>query len=490
MKHITQGIDRRTLLKMMGAGVALPQLASLFAGCGDDQPSMRGPTNIEPILGELPTHEHWWLSGNYAPVEESEAQNLEVIGELPRELSGTYVRNGPNPASGESTHWFGGDGMLHGVRIEEGRAPWYRARYINTSFYREPPEPGSFPDIEKHQANTSIMRHADRWLCLAEGGLPYEVDAELTTQGVHRYDGLLDGPMTAHPKVDPNNGELHFFGYHLFPPAVKYYVADPSGEMTHSAEFELSAGTMIHDFQLTETHVIFMDLPLLFDLELAIGGDTMPFRWNPEHQARIGLLPRRGEGAEVQWFDIDTCFVFHTINAYNDPDTPEEVVLRAVRYPDFWSDGTDNFGDGGEVWTWRINVETGEVNEQLEDERPVEFPVINASVQGTYNRYGFAIGTPDAESERFSAVMKYDFETGAHQLAPLSIPYHLGELTFVPAPDATKEDQGWLIGYGFHSDTRRSELVVLDAENLSDTPLARVILPTRVPFGFHGDWFA
>lgn len=486
-----QSLDRRTMIKVISAGMTFPLLPSnVLLGCGEAEPERQTPRSIiEPIFGELPVHNDWWLSGNYAPVEESEAAQLEVIGALPVELNGTYVRNGPNPATGESSHWFGGDGMLHAVRLEAGQAPWYRARYIDTEFYQAPPEPGSIPSIEKHQANTSIIRHADRWLCLAEGGLPYEVDSELSTKGIYRYEGSLNGPMTAHPKLDPNNGELHFFGYQLFPPGVNYYVANENGELIHSTEIEFPAGTMVHDFQLTESHVIFMDLPLLFNLELAIAGDTMPFRWSSEHQARIGILPRNKEGAEIQWFNIESCFVFHMINAYNDPDMPNEVVLSAVRYPDFWNGQTDDFGSGGEVWIWRLNLETGEVNERLFNEHLVEFPVINPMMQGKAQRYGYAIGSPRADKPEFSAVIKYDFQLETQQLVPLAIPYHLGELKFIPAKNANSEDHGWLIGYGFNSETRGSELLILDAKNLSETPVARVILPTRVPFGFHGEWF-
>ena len=482
-------LDRRAFVKVAGAGLSLPSITSFLASCGEPSSTLLGSAQIKPTLEELPVHEHWWLSGNYAPVAESEAQELEIIGEIPRGLDGTYVRNGPNPVSGESGHWFGGDGMLHGVRIEDGQAPWYRAQYIDTDFYREPPEPGSIPDLKNHQANTSIVRHADRWLCLAEGGLPYEVDADLVTTGVHDYEGGLEGPMTAHPKVDPSTGELHFFGYRLFPPSLKYYTADASGQLIHSAEVALPAGAMIHDFQLTDSHVIFMDLPVLFDLELAIAGDTIPFRWAPEHQSRIGVLPRRGEGTSIQWFNIEPCFVFHTINAYNDPQNSDEIVLSAVRYPDIWKDQTTDFGVGGEVWRWRINVASGEVNERRLDRHLVEFPVINPLKQGMYHRYGYAIGTPNVEQSRFSAVIKYDFEQGIQEMIPLALPYHLGELKFIPALDASREDQGWLIGYGYNSDSQRSELIILDAAHLSETPKARILIPTRVPFGFHGDWF-
>ena len=482
-------MERRDFAKLLGAGLGWTSVSSFLAACGDTNNPVKTPLHIEPIIGELPTHERWWLSGNYAPVPESESLDLDVIGEIPPELNGTYIRNGPNPVTGESPHWFAGDGMLHAVRIEGGKAPWYRARYVETEFLKAPPEPGSIPGVTNHQANTSIIQHANRRLCLAEGGLPYEVDSELSTTGVYTYEDQLDGPMTAHPKIDPETGELHFFGYNIFPPSVDYYVADASGSLTHSTTIEIPAGTMVHDFQLTETHVIFMDLPLLFNLELAIAGDTIPFRWEPTHQARIGLLPRGEEGVDIQWFNIDPCFVFHTINAYNDSQNPEEVVLRAVRYPDFWDGQTNEFGSGGEVWEWRINTVSGSVTDHPFTDHLVEFPVINPNYQGVYNQYGFAIGPPDAESEYFSALIKYDFEQGTQSVTPLSVSYQLGEMKFIPMANATAEDHGWLVGYGFDPMLRRSALIILDAADTTGVPVAQVIIPTRIPFGFHGDWF-
>ena len=204
-------LQRRQFLHLGGGA-----LASWAAGCASDEPQQQPGPNSQPDPDPDPDpNQPWWLSGNFAPVDESEAMGLEVIGSIPSQLSGLFARNGPNPFFADSGHWFLGDGMVHGLRLGGGEAGWYRARYVQTPVLGvEPMESVGPPDLIKHQANTSLVHHADRLMALLEVGLPYEVStADLSTVGVHDFGGLLEGAMTAHPKVDPVTGELVFFGY-------------------------------------------------------------------------------------------------------------------------------------------------------------------------------------------------------------------------------------------------------------------------------------
>ena len=179
----------------------------------------------------------YWLQGGFAPVtEEVVATDLVVDGALPPSLHGLYTRNGSNPATGNSPHWFFGDGMNHGVRFERGQATWYGNRYVDTPMYREGREFGDFdgvPGYGETQSNVSIFAHGGRLLALGEVGQPYEVSpADLSSVGPVdlSVDGMALGPnVTAHPKRDPATGLLHFFGYGFTPPYLTYYVASADG---------------------------------------------------------------------------------------------------------------------------------------------------------------------------------------------------------------------------------------------------------------------
>ncbi len=232
--------------------------------------------DVATLAEPVPFH----LRGNYAPVpQEVTAFELRVHGAIPRELSGLYVRNGPNPKAGPSPHWFLGDGMLHGVALVDGRAAWYRNRWVRTRAFVEDArwlgEDGT-RDVTVGKANTHVIAHAGRLLALVETSLPTEVTKELETIGCFDFGGRLTTGMTAHPKVCPRTGELHFFAYSFMPPFLTYHRAEADGRLVQSADIDVPGPTMIHDFAITERHVLVMDLPFVFDLELAIAGTPRP----------------------------------------------------------------------------------------------------------------------------------------------------------------------------------------------------------------------
>ena len=245
-----------------------------------DRPGRRAedpPLYSEPMSTVEQAADPFWLSGNYAPVfDEITALDLPVTGSVPADLQGLYVRNGANPQSGWSSHWFFGNGMLHGVRLEGGRAAWYRNRYVRTPLYEVDGDriaPESIADRTMSAANTHVVGHAGRIFALEEGAFPFEVDGELETLGCETWGGRLTTAFTAHPKLCPLTGELHFFGYGVFPPYLTYHVLDASGELVKSEPITVPGPTMMHDFMITSEHAIFMDLPVVIDLELAMRGE-------------------------------------------------------------------------------------------------------------------------------------------------------------------------------------------------------------------------
>ncbi|HZO14701.1 MAG TPA: carotenoid oxygenase family protein, partial [Polyangiaceae bacterium] len=452
-------------------------LVAPFVGCARDEssPPVEGP---DPDAGKP-----WWLRGNYAPVPELEAFDLEVIGALPAALDGLYLRNGPNPQSGTSDHWFLGDGMVHGMRLEAGRASFYRSRYVATELLGAtgddtlgPPQPGENP------SNTALVQHGGRVLSLCEIGLPYELDSELATKGVYDFGGKLNGAMTAHPKIDPQTGELWFIGYNLLSASVDVHTVDPSGELVRTERVMLPSPVMMHDFQLTPNYVVLLDLPIVFDIDMAIDGAPFPFRWAPENGARLGLMPRNA--TDVRWFEIDPCYVFHTLNAYEDDD---RVVLDVIRYSEMWAAGVDDFSGAGNVWRYSLDLARGASSLDQLDDRRVEMPRIDPRLQGTRHRYAYAMATGPMgnEGNGRSILYKYDLSAGTATEHRMPGGMLTDEAVFVPAAGGA-EDEGFLIGYAYDGGAKKSELHVLDARDMNE--LARVRLPSRVPFGFHGLW--
>lgn len=424
--------------------------------------------------------------GNYAPVpDELTEYDLPVDGAIPPELTGWYLRNGPNPrvASG---HWFTGEGMIHGVRLENGRAAWYRNRWVRTdSFISDFPlyNADGTRNLRASVANTHIVNHAGKTLALVESSLPYEITNDLETVGAYDFDGRLVDSMTAHPKICPDTGEMHFFGYgNIFAPHVTYHRADADGTLSVNRGLDVPALTMMHDFALTPNYAVFMDLPIVFDLDIAMRGTgDMPYRWKDDYGARLGLLRRDDPFGEVRWVDIDPCYVFHVANAY---ENGQSLVLQAVRYPELWRDN-GGFDAEGVLWTWTVDLATGKVTESQLDDRSVEFPRIDDRLATKPARYAVSVGN--------RSWVRYDLTTGdaVEHRFPASGPGNPGEAVFVPSTEGVAdESSGWYLGYVYDAERDGSDLVILDASDFAGGPVATIHLPQRVPYGFHGNWIA
>ncbi|BBX19902.1 carotenoid oxygenase family protein [Mycolicibacterium duvalii] len=423
--------------------------------------------------------------GNYAPVtDELTAFDLPVDGAIPPELAGWYLRNGPNPRTATG-HWFTGDGMIHGVRIENGRAAWYRNRWVRTdSFISDFPlynEDGT-RNLRASVANTHVVNHAGKTLALVESSLPYEITNELETVGAYDFGGRLVDSMTAHPKICPTTGEMHFFGYgNISAPHVTYHRVDADGTLTINRGIDVPALTMMHDFALTPNYAVFLDLPIVFDLGAAMDGE-MPFVWDDDYGARFGLLRRDDPFGQVRWVDIDPCYVFHVANAHE--TSSGSLVLQAVRYPELWRRGGGSDAEGV-LWTWTVDPITGAVSEGQLDDRAVEFPRIDDRLATRAARYVMSVGN--------RSWVRHDLVTGdaVEHRFPASGPGNPGEAVFVPCNDGpADESSGWYLGYVYDADRDGSDLVILDASDVAADPVATVHLPQRVPYGFHGNWIA
>jgi carotenoid cleavage dioxygenase-like enzyme len=440
------------------------------------------------VLKDIPSH----LRGNGRPVtEERTLTDLKVTGHIPAGLDGRYIRTGPNPLSGTSAHPFFGDGMVHGMRLRDGKAEWYKNRYVQTPFITNPSvdilDPMVMMDMKSSKANTHVFGHAGKILALEEGHFPYVLDGDLGTVGATDFNGVLKGSFTAHPKVCPETGELLAFGYSAMEPYLRYLRVSADGKLVQTENITVTGPTMMHDFNVTRNHVIFMDLPAVFDMQLAMSGE-MPIRWDDDYPARLGVMPRDGTDAQVKWIDINPCYVFHPMNSYEQGD---KIILDVARFSHIWRESAMDF-PAPELWRWTIDTTNGRVHEEQIDDRSAEFPRVADSVVGLKHRYGYMMsmsqpGTPDDPMSAAGAILKYDRETGERSDIELGQGRVGGEPVFVAADNAKSEDDGYLMTYVYDANTDESQFVIMDAASMDNEPVAAIDLP-RVPGGFHGNW--
>ncbi|MDT3396866.1 carotenoid oxygenase family protein [Streptomyces sp. B1866] len=466
-----------------------------------------------------------YLEGNFAPVhDEHTLTDLKVTGTIPPHLDGRYLRIGPNPAGEidpDVYHWFAGDGMVHGVRLRDGRAEWYRNRWVRTPAMGGPP--GAPGTVDKVGANTNVIGHRGRTLALVESGIScYELTEELDTAGACDFDGTLRGGYTAHPLRDPDTGDLHavsyFFGWGN---RVRYTVIGADGRLRRQVDVPVTGSPMMHSFSLTERHVILYDLPVTFDTRRALPArvpaplraaarltlsaligrvrlpepvaagmarrarpnGNLPYRWNPSYPARVGVLPRAGGPADVRWFPVEQAYVYHPVNAYDEDGT---VVLDVVRHDrTFDADPHGPFDAPPAVEQWVLDLATGKAAQSRLDDRPQEFPRVDERLTGRRHRYSYSTAV-GMSVDFLDTLLKRDYRTGTTAARSFGAGRSIGEFVFHPhSPDAA-EDDGVLLGYVHDERAGRSDLVLLDAGTLET--VAAVHLPVRVPHGFHGNW--
>ncbi len=359
-----------------------------------------------------------------------------------------------------------------------------------------PPSPYDFP------CNTHVIGHNGRILAAQEGGpLPYELDGDLNTIGPYDFGGTLDGSFSAHTKYDAFADELHAITYNPTWDHVRHLVVDKDGKATSTTKIPVADSPMMHDFALTEKHVIVMDVPVTFDAAAAEAGALVPYIWNDRHPARVGVLPRAG-GA-IRWFEVPMTYFSHTLNAYDDGDT---VVVDFVSMPAPFLAAGRGFGGPAAAGSpslnrWTIDLKHGRVRTQLLDDRPQEFPRVNEGRVSRRHRYGYsaaaaelfqAYETKDGvpPDHAFSnALIKHDLVRGSSQVHRFPKGAAASEAVFVPAREkGGAEDDGYTLAYVHNPDRGAADLVILAAQDFTGAPVARVHLPGRVPLGFHGSW--
>lgn len=461
----------------------------------------------------FPNHPN--LVGAFAPIQmECDAPDLIVEGEIPRDLNGTFYRNGPNPqfAPRGDHHWFGGDGMIHAFRIQYGSVS-YRNRWARTVKWNLEHEAGEAlfsvfnpmdndPKVQGVEtdglANTNIIWHGGKLLALEEGHAPFELDPEtLASLGAWTFENKLVGPMTAHPKIDAETGEMLFFGYNadgMISEQMSFHVVNREGELVRSETFKAPYAAMVHDFMVTKHHVIFPIMPLTGSMERAMSGQPV-YAWEPEKGVEIGIMPRDGSTEDLRWFKGDPAYVFHPMNAHSDGDTVTCDVCEFEQAPLFpLVDGTP--GDPDKAiprltrWTFDLSQNSDDYKTERLDDLPCEFPRLDERYAGLAYRHGYFACANGSEADLggFNSIGHVDHQSGKRDLCNLGDNCVTSEPVFVPRSDDAAEGEGYLLANVYDGNVGRSHLVVLDAENVSSGPLAKAYLDHRVPLGFHGNW--
>lgn len=450
-----------------------------------------------------------YLAGNFAPIRSEDDFDLEVVGEIPAALRGALFRIGPNPQfepRDPNHHWFVGDGMVHGFYLADGRAS-YRNRYVRTPKWEIERQAGrslfagfnpmlsdpSVAGMDSGVANTNIVWHAGRLMALEEAHAPFEMDPKtLESRG---YLEAYRGRVTAHPKIDPRTGEMVWFGYGIgetpLSAGMSYGVTAPDGSVVQRQDFQAPYSSMVHDFMVTESHVLFPILPLTGSLQRAMAG-LPAFAWEPEKGSFVGVMRRDADASSIRWFNTEACYVFHPLNAY---EADGKIVADVMRYdaaPLFPNaDGSPGRKTAARLvrWTFDLTGQSDAIREEPLDDLDGEFPRVDPRAETREHRHGWYAADPGhAQTIKQSAIAHLDLKTGQRQIHALDAGDHTSEPVFVPRSADAPEGDGWVTAVVWRAAEDRSDLLIFEALDIAKGPIATAKVPRRVPFGFHGNW--
>lgn len=454
---------------------------------------------------------HPHVSGVLAPVRSEDDFEMKVVGHIPDALAGAYYRNGPNPQFDPQGQYLSifGDGMIHGFFLEpnkDGGRAHYRNRWVRTprwlaenkagralfGFPGAPSDP-SVADVPRGTANTNVVHHAGKLLALQEQSEPFELDPKGLERGAYLNTG---GKFSAHPKMDPVSGEMIWFGYFAGPERfsnlIDYGVSDVTGKVTRRDRFAAPYASIIHDFIVTQNHVIFPVLPLTGDLQRAMKG-LPPWAWEPARGAFLGVMKRNASVDSIRWFEIEPSFVAHAMNAWEDG---EKIHCELMEYPNAPvfpnADGSPGRDAQARLTRWTIDLAANTnvaTREQLDDLNS-EMPRFDERRTFLPYRHGWYLANTGGANSPFNAIAHLDLQTGRRELRTLGPGDAADEPVFVPRSPSAPEGDGYVIALVYRAAVNASELLILSAQDIAGEPAAVLKLPRCVPAGFHGNFVA
>ncbi|MEM8618210.1 MAG: carotenoid oxygenase family protein [Actinomycetota bacterium] len=430
-----------------------------------------------------------WTRGTKAPVtEEIDSSSFVIEGALPR-LDGRLVRMAPNPIGevGADHNWFTGSGMVHAIDLDGGAPARFLNKWVRTGpVSQQLDEPAVVPPVERGDiANTSALVVAGNLLAMTETCTPYVLDDDLRTRGRQDFGAGVEH-FTAHPHTDPDTGEVYAVGYASDDsPTCTIYRIGADGVLIEQRVVDMLSSRSVHDFAFTERYVVVWDLPLDNVVSGSTSSPTAIAKWDEGGRARAGLVERSNLAGPITWFELDPCWVFHPVNAY---DTDAGVVVDVCQFDKIFVNDLSGPGDAypPQLWRWELQHGQRQATQTKIDGRVQEYARVNDDVWSKPYRYGYTVELMSRSGAQ--SIVAHDVQTGESQSWSTDVGRSLSEAVFVP--DATDEiggeNAGWLLAVD--STVGHSDLVVLAADDVSSGPVGRVRLPQRIPDGFHGDW--
>lgn len=466
----------------------------------------------------LKPSEHPYLSGPWTPIyDEVKTSHMQVIGEIPKDLEGIYLRNTENQIHEPLGvyHPFDADGMLHGIAFAHGEAHYYNrfvrtkgllaeqdeggslwTGFVNPSHLSKRPGGGAQGYL-KDASSTDVVIHGGKvlstyWQC----GDAYELDPyTLRTLGTASW--VPKEGISAHPKVCPKTGELLFFNYGKQEPYLNYGVVSKAGSLEHYIPIPVPGPRLPHDMAFTENYSIIPDLPMFWDPNKLTKG-IHATRFYPDLPTRFAIVPRYGSERDIMWFEADPTYVLHWMNAYEDDD---EIILdgyfQECPYPQplpGMDPGMgrmmaflDQYSFKPKLHRWHFNLKTGQVSESHLDDRYLEFGTFNSAYSGRQARYLYS-AIPVKGMFLLNGLVKHDLVTGSSQSYDFGEGRYCSESPFAPRIGAIDEDDGYLVSFVTDMNRNRSECILLDAKDIDKGPVCQIILPHRICSGTHATW--
>ncbi|XP_012077565.2 carotenoid 9,10(9',10')-cleavage dioxygenase 1 [Jatropha curcas] len=446
--------------------------------------------------------------------------------------------------------WIEGEGMVHVLYFNKASdGSWtivYNNRHVETEtlkLEKQRNKPSFLPAIEgnssavlsafllnqmrygnvnKYLSNTNVFEHGGKFYSIAENHIPQEIDIfTLNTLGNWDVNGCWNRPFTSHSKRAPGIGELVIIGVNATKPFMELGIISADGnKLIHKVDLKFNRCTLCHDIGVTQRFNVIMDFPLTIDIYRLLRGGPL-IQYNKEDYARIGIMPRYGDAESIQWFAVKPNCTFHILNCF---EGENEVVVLGCKALDSVIPGPEmglnksewfsrrfkhiesdykNPEDGllfTRCYEWRLNLETGQVKERYLSgtEFSMDFPMINGDFTGLKNNYGYT-QIVDSEASSTSGIAKYGglaklyLQERDELVELIKVEYHKFErntfcsgAAFVPKNGSVEEDDGWIITFVHNEDTNISQAYIIDTKKFRNEPVAKITLPCRVPYGFHG----